>query len=45
MKNVTLLGAGMAKWTTPNPCLSSSSSDSKVFTNFEFCDEKIHKHL
>ena len=34
------MGASTVKWTTPNPCLVSSESDSKLYTNFEFCEEK-----
>jgi hypothetical protein len=31
----------MVKWITPNPCLVLSERDSKLYTNFEFCEEKI----
>ena len=45
LKNrVTLLGPSAVKWTTPDPCLGSSESDSKLYTNFEFCEEKFHRH-
>ena len=36
-----LLGASMVKWTTLDPCLVFSDSDSKASTNFEFCEEKF----
>ena len=32
------------KWITPNPCPCSSESDTKLYTNFEFCKQKIHRH-
>ena len=35
----------MVKWTTPNPCLIFSENDSKLYTNFEFCEGEKHKHL
>jgi hypothetical protein len=34
------MGASTVKWTTPDPCLMFSESDSKLNTNFEFCEEK-----
>ena len=39
------LGASMVKWTNPDPCLVLSESDSILCTNFEFCEEKSHRHL
>ena len=30
----------MVKWTTLDIYLGSSESDSKLYTNFEFCEEK-----
>ena len=38
------MGANTVKWTAFDPCLGSSESDSNLYTNFEFCDEKIHRH-
>jgi hypothetical protein len=32
-------------WTTPDPCLVLSESDSKLYNNFEFFDEKYYKYL
>jgi hypothetical protein len=29
----------------PTPCIGLSESDSKLYTNFEICEEKNHKHL
>ena len=33
------------KYTTPLPCISLSESDSKLYTNFEFCEGTNSKHL
>jgi hypothetical protein len=33
------------KWTSPNACLVFSESGSKLYTNFEFCEEKNHRHF
>ena len=38
-------GASTVKWTTHDPCLVVSKSDSKLYTNFEFCEEKNHRNL
>ena len=38
------LGARTVKWTTHDPYLNSSESDSNLYTNFEFCEEKIPWH-
>ena len=36
----------MVKWTTPDPNLVFNESDSKLYTNFEFCEEKRnHRNL
>ena len=35
----------MVKWTTLDPFLVFSESDSKLYTNFEFCEEKSHRHI
>ena len=35
----------MAKWTALDPCSCLSESDPKLYTNFEFYEIKIHKHL
>ena len=34
------MGASTVKWTCPDPCLELSESDSKLYTNFNFCEEK-----
>ena len=39
------LGASMVRWTTPDPCLVLSDRDWKLYTNFEFCEEKNHIHV
>jgi hypothetical protein len=38
-------GASTVKWTTFDPCLGLSESDPKLYTNFEFHEIKIHRHL
>ena len=38
------MDASVVEWTTLVPCKGLSESDSKLYTNFEFC-EKNHKHL
>ena len=38
------MGARIVKWRTPNPCPSSSASDSKLYTKFECHEENIHRH-
>jgi hypothetical protein len=38
-------GASTVKWTALDPCLGLSESDPKQYTNFEFYEIKIHKHL
>ena len=35
----------MVKWTTLDPCSDLSESDPKLYTNFEFYEIEIHKHL
>ena len=35
----------MVKYTILSPCIGLSESDSKLCTNFEFCERKHHKHL
>jgi hypothetical protein len=40
-----ILGASTVKWTTLDPCSGLSESDPKLYTNFEFHEIKIHKHL
>ena len=37
--------ASMVKWTCLDPCSGLSESDPKLYTNFEFYEIKIHKHL
>ena len=39
------MGASTVKWTTLDPCTGLSESDSKLYTNFEFCEEKIINNL
>ena len=39
------LGASTVKWTTPNPSLVLSESDSILCINFEFCEEINHRHF
>ena len=39
------MGASTVKWTTLDPCLGLSESDSKLYTNFEFYEIEIHKYL
>ena len=45
------LVASMVKWTTPEPCIGlcesdpKSESDSKIYIDFEFCEEKIINNL
>jgi hypothetical protein len=31
-------GASMVRWTTLVPCLGSNECDSKLYINFEFCE-------
>ena len=38
------LGASTVKWTNLDPCLVFNESDSKLYINFEFCEEKNHRH-
>ena len=39
------MGASTVKWTTPDPCLAFRESVSKLYTNFEFCEENNHRHI
>ena len=39
------MGANMVKYITPLPYTCLSESVSKLYTNFEFCEGKNHKHL
>ena len=32
------------KWTTPDPCLVFSENKSKLYTDFEYCEQKNHKN-
>ena len=45
VNHITEQGASTVKWTTLDPCSSLSESDPKQYTNFEFYEIKIHKHL
>jgi hypothetical protein len=38
-------GASTVKWIALDPCSSLSESDPKLYTNFEFHEIEIHKHL
>ena len=38
-------GASTVKWTTLDPCSGLSESDPKLYTNFEFYEVEVHKHL
>ena len=42
---LTFMGANTVKWTNPDPCLVLSGSDSILCTNFEFREEKNHRHF
>ena len=37
-------GASTVEWTTLDPCIGLSDSESKLYNNFEFCEEKNHEH-
>ena len=39
------MGASTVKWTILDPCSCLSESYPKLYTNFEFYEIKIHKHL
>ena len=39
------MGASVVKWTTHDPCLVLSESDSTLYTNFEYCEEKNLRNL
>ena len=39
------LGASRVKWTTHDPCLVLSETELILYTNFEVCDEKNHRHF
>ena len=39
------MGVSMVKWTTLDPCLGLNESDPKLYTNVEFYEIEIHKHL
>ena len=39
------MGASTFKYTTPLPYIGQSEGDSKLYTYFDFCGEKNHKHL
>ena len=32
-------------WIALDPCLELSESDSKLYTDLEFCEEKNHRHF
>ena len=34
-------GASMIKWTSPKHCIGLCESDTKLYANFEVCEEKI----
>ena len=35
----------MVKWTTLHPCTCLSESDSKNYTNLEYCEKNNYRHL
>ena len=35
----------MVQWTNLDPCLVFNESDSKLYTKFEFCEEKNHRQI
>jgi hypothetical protein len=39
------MGASTWKWTNHDPSLGFNDSESKLYTSFEFCEEKYYKHL
>ena len=39
------MGASTVKWTILDPCSGLSESDPKLYTNFEFHEIEIHRHL
>ena len=39
------MGASTVQWAALDPCLVFNESDSKLSTNFEFCEEKNHGHF
>lgn len=39
------MGASTIKWTTLDPCTCLSESVSKLYTNFNFCEDKDCEHL
>ena len=41
----SIKGASMVKYTTPLSSINLNESDSKLYTNFEFCEGKKHKRL
>jgi hypothetical protein len=43
--HIWVWGANTVKYTTPSACIGSSESDSKLYTNVEFCEGKNHKQL
>jgi hypothetical protein len=38
-------GTSTVKYTTPLPCIGLMEGDSKLYTNFEFCEGKNDEHL
>ena len=38
------MGASTVKWTTLEPCIGLSESNSKLYINFEICEDKNHKN-
>jgi hypothetical protein len=39
------MGVSTVKWTILDPCLVFIESESKLYTNFEICEEKDHEHF
>ena len=42
---ITLLGASTVEWTAPDPCLVFDKNSSRLYTDYEFCEEKNHRHF
>ena len=45
VKKVLMVDSSMVKWTALDPCSGLSDSVPKLYTNFEFYEIEIHKHL
>jgi hypothetical protein len=45
MWNLNTSGCKHGKVDNYDPCLVLSESDSKLYTNFEFCEQKHHRYF